>query len=228
MSTFTVPDQCPRSDPIEECPTCCCESTDNVEFYDPDATEPECTAPPATYEMRFVFWWSPTCHPDYYFDNSIWSPPTGVSHSAGYRMWDACQDAASEGVGLVSRTGDTSVIRQEYLQVGEKILDNAEGDLVPDGSGVTSRNLTVDHYHPYVSAISMLVPSPDRMVGVADLRLCDGAQWKETVQVCFELFSTATASDRVAPEMERNSVQANNCSFGYVRFILLETQVCGY
>ena len=223
---LAVPDQCPRSDPIEECPTCCCTSTDNVEFYDPDATEPECTAPPATYEMRFVFWWSPTCHPDYYFDNSIWSPPTGVSHSAGYRMWDACQDAASEGVGLVSRTGNTSVIRQEYLQAGERILDNAQGDLVPDGSGVTSRNLTVDHYHPYVSAISMLVPSPDRMVGVADLRLCDGAQWKETVQVCFELFSTATASDRVAPEMERNSVQANNCSFGYVRFTLLETQVC--
>ena len=175
--------------------------------------------------MQFIFTWTPTCHPDYYFPGSIWSPPTGVSHSAGYRMWDACQDAASEGVGLVSRTGDTSVIRQEYLQAGERILDNAQGDLVPRGAGTTSRNLTVDHYHPYVSAISMLVPSPDRMVGVADLRLCDGAEWKESVKVCFELFSTATASARVNVTMERNSVQYNNCSFGYVRFTLLETQV---
>ena len=225
FSDFAVPDQCPRSDPIEECRTCCCESSDNVEFYDPDATEPECTASPATYKMSFIFTWSPTCHPDYYSDDSKWPSPTGVSHSAGYRMWDACQDAASEGVGLVSRTGDTSVIRQEYLKAGERILDNAELDLVPDGSGETSRYLSVDKDHPYVSAISMLVPSPDQMVGVADLRLCDGAQWKQSVQVCFELFSTATASGRVAPEMERNSVQANNCSFGYVRFTL-QDEVC--
>jgi hypothetical protein len=70
-----------------------------VEFYNPDAEEPECTAPPAIYEMKFVFTWSAICHPDYYFDESKWSPPTGASHTPGYRMWDACMDNASPGVG---------------------------------------------------------------------------------------------------------------------------------
>ena len=53
---------------------------------------------------------------------------------------------------------------------------------------------------------------------MADLRLCDGDKWRESVKVFFELFSTATASERVAGEMERNSVQGNSCSFGYVQF----------
>ena len=41
---FLVPYECPSTGPIEECPTCCCESSDNIEFYDPDSPEPECTA----------------------------------------------------------------------------------------------------------------------------------------------------------------------------------------
>ena len=220
FSNIQVPDQCPSSGPIDECPTCCCDSSENVEFYNPDALEPECAAPPASYEMKFVFTWSAICHPDYYFpDMSKWSPPTGVSHNTGYRMWDACMDDASVGVGLVSQTGDTSVINQEYLIAGGKILGMVQGELVPQGSGTTSaRNLTIDKDHQWVSAISMLVPSADRLVGVADLRLCDGAEWKESVRVCFELFSTATATEKVVGEMERNSLQANNCSFGYVEF----------
>ena len=192
-----------------------------MEFYDPDADEPECTAPTATYNMTFVFTWSPVCHPDYYFPESKWSPPTGASHNPDYRMWDACMDMASPGVGLVSQTGDTSVIKQEYMVAMEHILNTTQGKLVPDGSGMTSSNLTVDKDHQYVSAISMLVPSPDRLVGVADLRLCNGDEWRDRVRVCFELFSTATATDKVVAAMERNSLQSNNCSFGYVEFDLI-------
>ena len=129
-------------------------------------------------------------------------------------------DAASLGVGLVSQTGNTSVIRMEYLEAGEKILDNAQGDLIPQGTGTTARNLTVDKYHPLVSAISMLVPSKDRLVGVADLRLCNSDNWKANVRVCFELFSTATVLMKVVPAMQRNSLQYNNCSLGYVEFEL--------
>ena len=43
------------------------------------------------------------------------------------------------------------------------------------------------------------------MVGVADLRLCDGDMWKERVKVCLELFSTATISKGVNDTVERNT-----------------------
>ena len=216
-----MPKECPGRIQESQCSTCCCESSENIEFYDPNFPEPECTAETASYNMSFVFTWSGACHPDYYFPNaSKWSPPTIASHNTQYRMFDACMDNASPGVGLVSRTGDTSVIKQEYALAGGSIFNYTQGDLVPSGSGETSRTLMVDSEHQFVSAISMLVPSPDRLVGVADLRLCDGDQWKREVQVCFELFSTATASDKVAPESQRNSIQANNCSFGYIRLTL--------
>ena len=213
-----MPDECPESGAIAECPTCCCASSDNIEFYDPDAPEPECTAEPAIYEVRFVATWSPTCNPDYYFDDAKWSPPTGASHNPEYRMWDACMDDASPGVALVSQTGGTSVINMEYEAAGDKIYDTTEGQLIPDGSGTSSSYLTVDKDHQWVSVISMLVPSPDRLVGVADLRLCDGTGWRQSVKVCTELFSTASMTEKVAPVMERNSLQDNNCSFGYFDF----------
>ena len=40
--------------------------------------------------------------------------------------------------------------------------------------------------------------------------------------------SPAAASERVAGEMERNSVQGNSCSFGYIEFNLTKTEVFIY
>ena len=97
---------------------------------------------------------------------------------------------------------------------------------ITEGNGTSSNVIVVDRFHQWVSAFSRQVPSPDYIVGVADLRLCDGDEWKENVKVCFELFSTAAASERVAPEMMRNSIQRNNCSYGYVELNFIKAEVC--
>ena len=133
-------------------------------------------------------------------------------------------DNVTIGVGIMSQLGDTSILDQEYLAAGDTILDTAVGEMVLAGVGESSINLTVNAYYQWVSAGLMLFPSVDRMVGVVDLRLCDGDVWKQSVKVCLELFSTATASEKIVGEMERNSLQANNCSFGYVEITLLEVK----
>ena len=150
----------------------------------------------------------------------------GVSHNAEYRMWDACMDDVSVGVGLISQIGLTFVIEQEFEAARSNILDRAiySGPLLAPET-VFSFFLKVDKDHQLVSAVSNRGPTPDQLVGVADLDLCDGEKWRESVKVCFELFSTAAASERVAGEMERNSEQGNNCSFGYVEFTLMKTEV---
>ena len=45
------------------------------------------------------------------------------------------------------------------------------------------------------------MPSFDQFVGVSRLQLCDGDGWRETVDVCLELFSAGSGS-----------VQKGNCS----------------
>ena len=132
-------------------------------------------------------------------------------------------DDVSPGVAQVSQTGATTLIEGEYEANSDHILDTFKAGGIA-GGGETSRDLHVDKFHQWVSTVSMLAPSRDRMVGVADLRLCDGNDWKRSVKVCSELFSTATNSLRVHPPMQRNSVQWNNCSFGYFTFTFKEYQ----
>ena len=137
-------------------------------------------------------------------------------------MWDACMDNASIGVGIMSQHGYVLALEQEYDAAGDAVGSSTVAPFVLSGSGTAASNITIDKDHQYASAGAMHAPSSDRMVGVADLRLCDGDEWKGKVKVGMELFSTATASERVAGKMERNSLQANNCSFGYIEFTLLE------
>ena len=139
-------------------------------------------------------------------------------------------DSVTRGVAEFSQTGDISGILVGAVgaaTVTFTVIDGSifDGDTIPSGSGTSSTYLTFDKDHQYVSGLTRLIPSPDYVVGVADLNLCDGDKWKESVKVCFELFSTATASDRVAPENERNSVQGHNCSFGFAEFNLSKVQV---
>ena len=215
---------CPGGNNTEDCPTCCCESSENVEFYNPNLPEPHCTAPPAVFSVKFVATWSEACHPDYYFSSAHWSPPTGASHNTKYQMWDACMDNVSPGVAQVSQIGATVLIEDEYQDAGNNISDTFKGSVIFPGVGSSSRDLEVDKEHQWASAVTMLAPSRDRMVGVADLRLCDGHDWKKSVKVCSELFSTATRSSRFHDPMKRNSIQWNNCSFGYFEFTFKEYQ----
>ena len=161
-----------------------CESSNNVEFYNPDVPEPECTASPAIYDIKFVTTWTESCQSDYVV-NSQWASFIATAHNTELLN------------GLFS--GST--------------VDIVRDPPITEGNGTSSNVIVVDRFHQWVSAFSRQGPSPDYIVGVADLRLCDGDEWKENVKVCFELFSTAAASERVVPEMMRNSIQGNNCSY---------------
>jgi len=215
--------ECPNKQPDrpseDVCPTCCCKSSENIEFYNPREPEPRCTAPPARYQAKFVGTWTAQCNPDYYPAGAHWSPLTGVSHDPTYEVWEACMLTVSRGVALVSQTGMTDVIRAEYRARGDAVRSIFQGQILI-GPGETTDNFTVDKEHQYVTGLTMLVPSVDRMMGVSLLRLCNGSDWRRKVKVCGELFSTATMSERVSPD--RNSVHYSNCSFGYFEFTFLE------
>ena len=118
---------------------------------------------------------------------------------------------------MLSNTGATDVIEMEYMNAGRRVLNYTKGDLL-SGSGVSSSELRVDDRHQYISVATMLVPSLDRMMGVAGLDMCDGRQWKKHVRVCGELFSTGYKTNITK---RPNTLQDKNCSFGYFDFRLM-------
>ena len=174
-----------------------------------------------------MFTWSDTCHPESYSDVSRWEAIVGLSHNTNYRLWDACAADVSPGLSEASQTGTLNILGNEILNanIAGDLLDTSGNTLFANAFGTSQGDLIIDNSHQWVSTFVRQVPSSDHFVGVADLRLCNGNTWKESVKVCLELFSTSTASSRVSGPDERNSVQANNCSYGYVQFTLKETQV---
>ena len=120
-------------------------------------------------------------------------------------------------MGVLSNSGATNVIEGEYRAAGSSVEHYVTGDLI-GGTGVSSNAIRVDRNHPYISVATMLVPSLDRMMGVAGLDMCDGRRWKRHVRVCGELFSTGY---RTNITMRPNTLQDRNCSFGYFDFHLI-------
>jgi len=133
-------------------------------------------------------------------------------------VWNGCMFNVSEGVALVSQIGSVRTIETEYAAQGNLVKDTILGKRI-EKDGETSDDFVVDSSHNYVSVLTMLAPSVDQMAGVSRLDLCRGNTWKRLVKVCAELFSTATKSERVGIP---NTIQMNNCSFGYFEFRNLE------
>ena len=171
-----------------------------------------------------MYTWNNACHPDYYFDSSRWLGFSVISHNTSFRFWDACAADVTPGFRQASKNGDVSTLAtMEVLQgsIARDILDYTLTASDTNAFGTQEMDFIIDKLHPWVSTFAKPLPTIDQFVGVADLGLCDGNEWKERVKICFELFST----DKVGAVNETNSVQANNCSFGYAEFNLKKVQV---
>ena len=86
---------CPPSEYIpEKCRTCCCLSSESVEFYHPDGPNTACGASEsATYKVSLMSRYSSTCHPGFPVPADFGTPFfTGLlifAHGAG-RAHDKC------------------------------------------------------------------------------------------------------------------------------------------
>lgn len=119
----------------------------------------------ATYELTFKYLWSGMYNFSDVPRDAHFSPLVAFSHSGRYPAF-AKYGVASDGVKLVAETGATSIIESELRsamemgQVKDIQIDNA----IPDGDGMATVVLTVNCSFPFISAITMVAPSPDWIV----------------------------------------------------------------
>lgn len=132
---------------------------------------------PATFDATFDNLWIEDNHPYRYPNGSEhWSPFVYATHSSGYTLWGN-GGMASPGVELISETGSTRLLMSEIRtqqQNNNYVLSSAVGPMIPnafEGAESSVSGICVDQDHPYVSAISMIAPTP--FSGLYNLRLWD-------------------------------------------------------
>ena len=157
-----------------------------------------CPCDEAKYELIFEGLWSKHTHPDN-FPESFWlahfSDIIGASHSSDYRMWSPNSNA-SEGVKELAEIGSTKKLEAELKQVTSKTrtIIKARELSYPTLNSKTSAVFRTDRQHHLVSILSKLGPSPDWMVGVSGLDLCQDCAWATQRVVNLFLWDAGTDS----------------------------------
>eukprot|EP00958_Prasinococcus_capsulatus_P019746 scaffold2478_cov374-Prasinococcus_capsulatus_cf.AAC.2 len=133
------------------------------------------------YKMTFDATWSAMSHPQAYVASAHWSPPVVAAHSDAYTMWEL-GGIATPGIELVAETGSTSSLTNELKAVqGSTVGDYSVAGSIGSGSGTTYTTVTATPAYSSISMVSMIAPSPDWIVGVSGIDMCDRKTglWKQ-------------------------------------------------
>merc|ERR1740124_615372 len=149
--------------------TCRLEDPNSVSFEVITSDSSVAATETVSYSCDFQNNWTGVNHPVDYPSNAHWSPPVLAAHNTGYSMWRT-GGMATEGVEIVAESGapDTLVSEIEAsssvgaMVVGEATF-NAEVQMQ------TFDSITMTPTSPYLSAITMIAPSPDWFTGFYDM-----------------------------------------------------------
>ncbi|XP_066583949.1 spondin-1 [Prorops nasuta] len=172
-------------------------------------TQPICCAcDEAKYSLVMEGIWSNKSHPkDFPF--SAWlthfSDLIGASHEQNFSFWGYDQ-IATNGFRQLAEWGSASGMEAELRTQSNHLrtIIKAAGLWYPNVNTNTTANFRVDRKHPLVSVASMLGPSPDWVVGVSKLNLCqDNCSWvKEAI---IDLYPWDAGTDNGISYMSPNS-----------------------
>lgn len=173
----------------------------NVQYMgdQPQILEQCCACDEAKYELVFEGLWSRYTHPDDFPENywlARFSDIIGASHSNEFRMWQQ-NSFATEGVKELAETGSTRKLEAELKQVSSKTrtIIKARELHYPTLNSKTSAVFRTDRHHHLVSILSKLSPSPDWMVGISGLELCQSdCSWAAQRIVNLYLWDAGTDS----------------------------------
>eukprot|EP00548_Thalassiothrix_antarctica_P006805 CAMPEP_0194138202 /NCGR_PEP_ID=MMETSP0152-20130528/8053_1 /TAXON_ID=1049557 /ORGANISM="Thalassiothrix antarctica, Strain L6-D1" /LENGTH=366 /DNA_ID=CAMNT_0038835595 /DNA_START=21 /DNA_END=1117 /DNA_ORIENTATION=- len=122
-----------------------------------------------SYVCDFQNNWSGVNHPRNYPSNAHWSPPVLTAHSDGYSMWRE-GGMATEGVEIVAETGSPNTLLNE-ISASSSVENVIVGDVIFNSEiqMQTFDSITMTPTSPYLSAITMIAPSPDWFTGFYDV-----------------------------------------------------------
>lgn len=136
--------------------------------------EEQCTARgQAVYYMTISSNWLTPTPPS----GAMFGPFTAVSHSQCSVLWRNLV-YATQGVQAVAETGNRTHLLPEITALGDHIGVTLSGEEIP-AVGRVHGLVSVDRFHPVVSLISQIFPSPDWFIGLDSVPLCSSRQFLE-------------------------------------------------
>lgn len=172
-------------------------------------TEDKCCAcDEAKYSLTMEGIWSNVTHPKD-FPLSAWlthfSDVIGASHEPSFSFWGR-DHTATDGFRQLAEWGSASGVEVELRANANRLrtLIKAAGLWYPNVNGNTSTSFRVDRKHPLLSVASMLGPSPDWVVGVSKLNLCQkDCTWAKSMII--DLYPWDAGTDNGISYMSPNS-----------------------
>lgn len=147
-----------------------------------------------TYQLTFNAKWNATDFQTSFPSGPHFSPVVGATHNNQDFLWRT-GEPSTPGVKVVAETGGTTLYKTELE--AKKETGNVDNIFQGSGTkspGITSLQFKVNTLHPYVSAISMIAPSPDWFVGIRDVNLYEGNEWLEKKVFDLKLYDAGTDS----------------------------------
>lgn len=147
----------------------------------------------ARYTVTFIGDWSKTKFPKNYPSNAHFSPMIIVNHSDQVNFWKMGQPA-TPGVEELAETGKTNTFIREINQ--QKSKGKAQNYIqlpkLSTGTSQASGTLIVSENYPEITALSMLAPSPDWVVGVEGVDLFRTNEWQKTETIKLFVYDAGT------------------------------------
>ena len=145
-----------------------------------------------SYTVRLHVSWSKRLHPNWYPRGAHISPMVAWSH----RLKDAVfrsGDIASKGMEIMAETGATRTLVQEIQNITRTgaILSHNTGRVF-NAPGEDAVQITMARNVPYITAVSMIAPSPDWFIAARNVELYKNGRWLERVSVPAALYDAGT------------------------------------
>ncbi len=145
-----------------------------------------------TYQLNFNAKWNSTQFPTNFPSNAHFSPVIGATHNDQDTLWSS-GEVSTDGIESIAETGNTSLYNTELVQKKtDGNIDNIFSGSNLSSPGNTSLQFKVNPDFPFVSAISMIAPSPDWFIGIRDVNLFVNNEWVDTLTFNLKLYDSGT------------------------------------
>jgi hypothetical protein len=138
----------------------------------------------ASYAVTFSSTWSATTHPVDFPPGAHFSGLIGATHNDQIVFWREGLPA-SPGIQAMAELGSKSPLTDEIAAAMGAGTAQYElsGNGIRPSPGQVSLDFQISATHPLVTLVSMIAPSPDWFVGVADLPLLRNDRWVDSLTV---------------------------------------------